>query len=72
MTLLQKGKNSQIGNKSWTVKKPIIAASNYRINKSIGEVAIWDKKQLMTEVADLQAVSVGFGRSKEKVIYFEH
>ena len=43
MTLLQKGKNSQIGNKSWMVKKPVIAASNYRINKSIGAQALWDK-----------------------------
>jgi hypothetical protein len=43
MTLLQKGKNNKIGNKPWSVKKPVIAASLLKLNASIAAEADWNK-----------------------------
>lgn len=42
LALLQKGPNGRIGNKSFAVKKPILAASNLELTKEIGAEADWN------------------------------
>jgi hypothetical protein len=41
MTLLSKGPNGRIGNKPFTVKKPILAQSQLRLTQAAGAEADW-------------------------------
>jgi hypothetical protein len=43
MTLLKKGRNSKIGNKSWYEKKPVIAESDLELNKEVSAAEDWDQ-----------------------------
>ena len=44
--LLQKGPNGRIGNKAWTVKKPVLAASELRLTSSVGARPSWTKREI--------------------------
>lgn len=41
MTLLKKGKNGKIGNKQFSIKQPILAASMYQMNKIFQSATSW-------------------------------
>jgi len=43
MTLLQKGKNSKIGNKEWGIKKGVISESRLALNTEIADIVDWDQ-----------------------------
>lgn len=43
MTLLKKGKNSKIGNRSWSVKQPVINESELVLNQELALVSEWDQ-----------------------------
>lgn len=43
MALLKKGENGRIGNKAWSVKKPILMRSVLRLTQQAGAQATWDK-----------------------------
>lgn len=44
--LLKKSENEKIGNKSWAVKKPILAKSTLKLTKTAGRVEVWDMDQI--------------------------
>lgn len=48
--LLKKSENAKIGNKSWPVKKPILASSSLRLTKTAARVEDWN----MDEIANRQ------------------
>lgn len=58
MTLLQKGKNSKIGNKPWVDKKPIIDVSELRLNKAIGGLTKWTPSEIEARQKDLANVDL--------------
>jgi uncharacterized protein DUF1524 len=41
LTLLQKGPNGRIGNKPFTIKQPVLAASAFQLTKEIGMLPDW-------------------------------
>jgi hypothetical protein len=58
LSLLQKSPNGRIGNKSFAVKKPILAASKFALTAQIGAEAGWTKetiKKRQEELATLAA-----------------
>jgi hypothetical protein len=44
--LLKKSENSKIGNKPWSVKKPILTASSLRLTKRAGKKPDWTKAEI--------------------------
>ncbi|MBI4934065.1 MAG: DUF262 domain-containing protein [Actinobacteria bacterium] len=56
MALLQKGVNGRIGNKPWSVKKPILASSNLQLTRSAADETAWTPEAIdarQAELADL-------------------
>ncbi|RDJ20686.1 DUF262 domain-containing protein [Bosea caraganae] len=56
MTLLRKTENAKIGNKAWAVKRPIIAASSLKINKTVSSNTEWRRNEIdvrQTELANI-------------------
>jgi hypothetical protein len=56
--LLQKGKNARIGNKSWAVKKPILAASQLTLTSSVAAESQWTKEAIVNRQIELAALAV--------------
>lgn len=42
MTLLKKGRNAKIGNKSWDTKRKVISESNLSLNSEVAQFDTWD------------------------------
>ena len=57
LTLLQKGPNGRIGNKSFAVKRPILAASSFELTKEVGAVADWTKDTIKDRQLRLAALA---------------
>lgn len=58
MTLLAKGPNDSIGNKAWTVKKPILAASTLSLTKTAGAEAKWNEAVIDRRQKELAKLAV--------------
>jgi len=56
--LLQKGKNARIGNKPWTVKQPILAASKLKLTQDAARAADWTAESIRARQADLATLAV--------------
>ena len=56
--LLQKGPNGRIGNKSWAIKKPILAASTLRLTAAVVAAADWTKAEIDARQISLAALAV--------------
>lgn len=56
--LLQKGKNARIGNKPWSVKKPILAASKLKLTQEAGAVAEWTAEAIEDRQASLAKLAL--------------
>ncbi|MFC5125597.1 HNH endonuclease family protein [Pseudoclavibacter helvolus] len=44
--LLQKSKNNRIGNKAFSIKKPILEKSSFNLTRSVGEKAAWTSTEI--------------------------
>jgi hypothetical protein len=58
LSLLQKGPNGRIGNKSFAVKKPILAKSAFALTAEIGAEAGWTKETIKKRQERLAALAV--------------
>lgn len=58
MALLQKGPNGRIGNKAWSVKKPVLSDSKLVITKAASEKADWTKSVIDDRQAELAELAV--------------
>lgn len=58
MCLLQKGPNGRIGNKAWTVKQPILAASGLTLTASAASRATWTKSVIDKRQKSLGSLAV--------------
>lgn len=58
MGLLSKGPNGRIGNKPWSVKKPVLAASQLKLTKAAGAEATWSKEVIQKRQAELAKQAV--------------
>ena len=58
MALLQKGPNGRIGNKEWTVKKPILASSSLHLTAETSSTARWNVKAISDRQERLAELAV--------------
>jgi hypothetical protein len=58
LALLQKGPNGRIGNKPFTVKRPILAASSLELTKEIGAQATWSPATIQTRQNALSQLAI--------------
>jgi len=58
LVLLQKGSNDKIGNKSWSVKKPVLAKSQLELTKKAAAHADWTKEVIAKRQEDLSVLAV--------------
>jgi len=58
LALLQKGPNGRIGNKSFAVKKPVLAGSAFTLTKEIGAVADWGKEEIQARQGRLATLAL--------------
>lgn len=58
LALLRKSKNAKIGNKPFTTKKPILAASEIVLTKMVGDQADWTPTEIEARQAELAALAV--------------
>ena len=59
LALLKKGPNGRIGNKPFSVKKPILAASQLQLTSEIGAEADWTPKAIQERQVRLASLAVG-------------
>jgi Protein of unknown function DUF262/Protein of unknown function (DUF1524) len=57
-TLLKKTQNGKIGNKSWTVKQPILAKSSLTLTKTPAKAMIWDKAAIVARQKKLAQLAI--------------
>ena len=58
LTLLAVGPNGKIGNKAWSVKKPILAASKLKFTKAVGGNAKWTRAEITRRQRDLARLAI--------------
>lgn len=58
LALLQKGPNGKIGNKPFTAKKTILAASSFELTKWIGNQSTWTPKEVQQRQEKLASLAV--------------
>jgi hypothetical protein len=58
LALLQKGPNGRIGNKPFTAKKPILAASALSLTKDVGAKMDWTPTEIRVRQAELAKLAV--------------
>ena len=58
MALLQKGPNGRIGNKAFSVKKPILTQSEFALTADVGTQADWTKTTIRYRQATLAQLAV--------------
>lgn len=58
MALLQKGPNDRIGNKPWSIKKPILQASSLILTSKAGAETAWTKETINDRQDELAALAV--------------
>ena len=56
--LLQKGPNGRIGNKPWTIKKPVLAASSLTLTSSVGLEPDWTPTEITERQLALASAAV--------------
>jgi Protein of unknown function DUF262/Protein of unknown function (DUF1524) len=59
LALLKKSHNTQIGNESFKVKKPILANSQLGLTNAVGNTAKWDASAIDRRQVSLAALAVG-------------
>jgi len=58
MALLQKGPNGKIGNKSFAVKRPVLAASGYALTKELAAASVWTPAEIKSRQSVLADLAV--------------
>jgi hypothetical protein len=58
MCLLQKGPNGRIGNKPWSVKQPVLAASQLELTKSVASSLDWDQGAIDSRQTELAKLAI--------------
>jgi hypothetical protein len=58
LSLLAVGPNGKIGNKPWTVKKPVLEASSLTLTKLAGEYDDWNHEAITDRQAKLAELVV--------------
>src|SRR5262249_16898164 len=58
LALLQKSKNTKIGNKPFSAKKPILAASVLLLTKMVGDEDDWTPETIQARQNELAALAV--------------
>jgi hypothetical protein len=59
LSLLQKGPNGRIGNKAFSVKKPILGASSFVLTKEAGAAADWTPQAIQKRQERLAKLALG-------------
>jgi hypothetical protein len=58
MCLLQKGPNGRIGNKPWSIKKPVLGGSALNLTAQVATYGEWDKAAIDARQKDLAKLAV--------------
>ena len=58
MALLQQGANGRIGNKPWTIKRPILSASDLHLTQEAGLAMTWDADAIEKRQESMAALAV--------------
>ncbi|WP_433609556.1 DUF262 domain-containing protein [Dactylosporangium sp. CA-139114] len=58
LCLLRRGPNGRIGNKSWNIKQPILAASALQLTKKAADFSVWTRASIEARQRELAEIAV--------------